>query len=405
MDDDIWRSVSGMEGISRDSALGLDSSGNLAIKPLAWLIYGGITMKTPSITTVQFFILTFGLTLGTSILVTPSGLAGIAREDAWIADLLSTAINLFMVCIYIVLARLYPGSNLFEIFENILGKWCGKVLSLLYLFYILILTGTLLGNLGFFLTSEMMPETPIEATQILFLIAAVVCARLGIVVLARVGELVFPFIIVLFLVLVLTLIPQIHLDFILPIFDDGIAPIIKAGSHAAVFQELIIMMVFIPLVQEKKKGERAFLGGALLGELFLTLIVLLSVLVLGIEQTENNSFPAYALAKTINVGNFLQRVEGILVMIWILTFFIKISLLFFSMLKGMRVVFGLKEEGALINTFSVLIILVAWETYINSVYVGEIIQKVWFSYALLHLIVVPFLLCLTGLIKRKLLRK
>lgn len=362
-------------------------------------------MKTPAITVIQFFILTFGLTLGTSILVTPSGLAGIAREDAWIAALFSTAINLFMVWIYIVLARLYPGSNLFEIFEHILGKWCGKVLSLLYLFYILILTGTLLGNLGFFLTSEMMPETPIEATQILFLIAAVVCARLGIVVLARVGELVFPFIIVLFLVLVLTLIPQIHLDFILPIFDDGIAPIIKAGSHAAVFQELMIMMVFIPLVQEKKRGERAFLGGALLGELFLTLIVLLSVLVLGIEQTENNSFPAYALAKTINVGNFLQRVEGILVMIWILTFFIKISLLFFSMLKGMRVVFGLKEEGALINTFSVLIILVAWETYINSVYVGEIIQKVWFSYALLHLIVVPFLLCLIGLIKRKLLRK
>lgn len=362
-------------------------------------------MKAPSITTFQFFVLSFGLTLGTSILVTPSWLAETAREDAWIASLLSTAINLFMVCIYIVLARMYPGSNLFELFENILGKWCGKALSLLYLFYMLILTGTLLGNLGFFLTSEMMPETPIEATQILFLIAAVICARLGIIVLARVGELMFPFIIVLFLGLVLTLIPQIHLDFILPVFDGGIVPIIKAGSHAAVFQELIIILVFIPLVLEKRRGERAFLGGVLLGGIFLTLLVLLSVLVLGIEQTENSSFPAYALAKTINVGNFLQRVEGILVMIWILTFFIKISLLFFSMLKGMKVVFGLKEEGQFINTFSVLIILVAWETYVNSVYVGEVIQKVWFGYALLHLIIVPVLLCLAGSIKKKLARK
>lgn len=358
-------------------------------------------MKTSSITTGQFFILTFGLTLGTSILVTPSGLVGVAREDAWMAALLSMSINLLMVGIYLALARLYPDRGLFDLFEDILGKWCGKLLSLLYLFYMLILTGTLLGNLGFFLTSEMMPETPIEATQILFLITAVVCARLGIVVLARVGELMFPFILLLFLVLTLTLVPQIHWDFMRPFFDDGLAPIIKAGSHASVFQELLIMMVFIPLVQEKKKRGWAFLGGTLAGGIVLTAIVLLSELVLGIEQTENSSFPAYALAKTINVGNFLQRVEGILVMIWIMTFFIKISLLFFSMLKGMKTVFGLKEEGVLISTFSVLIILVAWETYVNVVYVGEIIQKVWFSYAFMHLIFVPAVLCMIGYIKKR----
>ena len=46
--------------------------------------------------------------------------------------------------------------------------------------------------------------------------------------------------------------------------------------------------------------------GAASGGLVLSITVLLSVLILGIEQTENSTFPAYALAKTINLGNFFN---------------------------------------------------------------------------------------------------
>jgi spore germination protein KB len=93
------------------------------------------------------------------------------------------------------------------------------------------------------------------------------------------------------------------------------------------------------------------------------------VLVLGIEQTENSAFPAFALAKTINVGDFFQRVEGILITIWVLTFFIKISLLFLSLLQGLQSVFRLKEQSALIYPLAVMFIVVAWNTYINTVYI------------------------------------
>ncbi|MGG4092426.1 GerAB/ArcD/ProY family transporter [Paenibacillus lautus] len=358
-------------------------------------------IKNKDIAARQFFILAFGLTIGTSILVTPSGLAHTAREDAWMASLFSIFINLLMVVLYIAIARVYPGQTIFEIHEKVLGKLLGKILSLLYLFYFLILTGTLLGNLGFFLSSEMMPETPIEAIQILFLIAAVMCARMGIIILARVGELMFPWIIFLLMVLVLSLIPQIDWNHIKPMLEEGWMPVAKAGFHASMFQELIVLMVFLPLVKGEKKGERALMGGAAAGGFVLSMTVLLSVLILGIEQTENSTFPAFALAKTINLGNFFQRVEGILITLWILTFFIKISLLYLSILQGIKTVFGLKEQNPLIYPLSVLFIIVAWNTYINTVYVADIIQNVWSSYALLHLLVIPMGLYLIGLTRTK----
>jgi spore germination protein KB len=358
-------------------------------------------LKQKRISPRQFFILTFGLTVGTSILVTPSGLAHTAREDAWLASLCSLLINLAMVWLYIAMIRLYPGKSLFQIHEEALGKVLGKGLNLLYLFYFFILTGTLLGNLGFFFSSEIMPETPTESLQLLFLVAAVMCARLGIVILARVSELMLPWVIFLFLVFSLSLISQSDWNYIRPMLEDGLTPVLTAGLHSSMFQELVVMAVFFSLVNGNKQGERAWIAGTVTGGVTLAIIVLLSVLVLGIEQTENSAFPAFALAKTINVGDFFQRVEGILITIWVLTFFIKISLLFLSLLQGLQSVFRLKEQSALIYPLAVMFIVVAWNTYINTVYIADIIQNVFVGYALLHLIVVPCGIVAIGVCRKK----
>ncbi|ACT01723.1 GerAB/ArcD/ProY family transporter [Paenibacillus sp. JDR-2] len=357
--------------------------------------------KQAQIDTKQFFIFAFCLTIGTSILVTPAGIAHIAREDAWIASLISLIINAGMVILYIALCRLYPGQTLFEILESVFGKWLGKGITLLYLFYFLVLSGTLLGNLGFFLTSEMMPETPIEAIEMLFLFAAVMSARLGVVVLARVSELLFPWVFFLYLILILSLTPQIQWEHIQPVLEEGMMPALKAGGHNSMFQELVVLMMFYPLINTNKGSWKPYLTGSLAGNLALFLIVLLSILVLGIEQTENSTFPAFELAKDINVGNFFQRVEGILITIWILTFFIKISLLFHSTLSGLRTVFGMKDPSHLILPLAVIFIIIAWNTYINTVYVGEIIQKVWGKASSFYLIIVPVLLLGLGFVRQK----
>ncbi|MBW4084510.1 endospore germination permease [Paenibacillus sp. S150] len=361
-------------------------------------------MKQPQLSALQFFILTFGLNVGTSILVTPSGMAHGAREDAWLASLCSVLLNLIMVLLYIALSRLYPGKSLFEILEAVLGRWLGKAFTLFYLFYFLILTGTLLGNLGFFISSEFMPETPIEAVQIVFLISAIFSARMGIVVLGRVGELMFPWVIFLLSILVLALFPQIDWNHIKPMLEDGWAPVMSAGFQSAMFQEMIVLMAFLPLVKLKKSAEKAYLWGTFTGGMTLSIIVLLSLLVLGIEQTENSTFPAFALAKTINIGNFLQRVEGMMITIWVLTFFIKISLLFLSMLQGLRSVFALKAQNHLIYPLAVLFIIIAWNTYINTVYINQIIQQVWGNFSSLYLLLFPFLLYLIALLRTRLLR-
>jgi len=344
----------------------------------------------------QYFILTFGMTVGTSILVIPAGLVGEVREDAWIAALLMTIVNAMMAYFYLKLAKLYPGKNLFQIIEAALGKWIGSLVSLLYLFYFLILSGTLLGNLGYFFTSELMRETPIQAIELLFLIASVMCARLGMVVLSRVVELMLPWIILFALVLILTLLPQVEWQYIMPIWEGGPMPILKSGLSTAMFQELIIMLVFMPMAANSSKAGKGVVLGTAAGGILLSTIVLLSVLILGIEQSANSTFPAFVLAKTINIGGFLQRIEVVLITLWVLTFFIKTSLMMFGLLTGMQTVFGLSSYRPLIYPLAALVLIVSWNTYINSVYVAEVIKEVWAGYSMIHLIVIPLLLWVCG---------
>src|SRR5690606_18910779 len=171
------------------------------------------------------------------------------------------------------------------------------------------------------------------------------------------------------------------------------------------FQELIVMLVFVHMASDQRKTMKGYWGGTALGHLLLTIVVLFSVLTLGIEQSANSTFPAYALAKTINLGNFLQRIEGILIALWIMTFFLKTMLLNFSMLEGLKSIFGLKSTRYFIYPIAVLLLVVAWNTYVNSVYIGEVIQQVWGGYALVHLVVIPLLLIAAAWLRRAAHRK
>jgi spore germination protein KB len=272
----------------------------------------------------------------------------------------------------------------------------------MYLIYFVILVGTLFGNLGFFLSSEILPETPIEANQFLFLVTVVFSARLGLIILARFGELLFPWLALLFLVLVVALVPQIHWDYIRPMLEDGWVPVLQAGFHSAMFKEMVVLLAFFPMIKGKKKErEKAFITATGIGGIALTTIVALSVLVLGIEQTENSTFPAFALAKAIHVGQFFQRVEGLLIALWIITFFIKVGLLFTAILQGVQDTFGIKRPHALISPLAVMFLVVAWNTYIDTLYVAEMVQSAWSGYALLHLVVIPLLALGVGLCRKQ----
>src|SRR3569832_1352353 len=103
----------------------------------------------------QLTILVIHFMLGTSILIAPSNLAHVARQDGWISATLGIGLVIGSGWLYECLARRYPTMTFTMMIEHVLGKWIGKIVSLLLFTYLFLLTSILIRVAGNFITSQM----------------------------------------------------------------------------------------------------------------------------------------------------------------------------------------------------------------------------------------------------------
>lgn len=82
----------------------------------------------------QLAVLLFTFEIGSVAVV---GVGNDLRQDAWIAVAISTLLGAGIVSFYIMLLKRAPGKNLFELMTISFGKWLGKGIGLLYVFYFL----------------------------------------------------------------------------------------------------------------------------------------------------------------------------------------------------------------------------------------------------------------------------
>ncbi|SFJ21556.1 spore germination protein KB [Paenibacillus sp. UNC496MF] len=341
----------------------------------------------------QLAILTLLFSLGSSILIVPSGLTAVAKQDGWLSALVGVGIGMLLIGLYVALSRRYPGQTLVQFAEQILGTWLGKLVGLLFFSFYLLLASLVLRNVGDFITTIVMPETPIQIVHLLFIMAILTGASLGLEVIARTAEIFLPWIMTMLLLLIVFLLPQIQFDRIQPVFEAGTKAIIH-GSLSVIsipYLELTVFLMIIPSVNKTNIGM-PFLKGAMLGGLVIVVITLLCVFVLGWDFASRHTFPSYTLAKKIQVGEFLQRIEVLVAIIWFLTIFFKLLLCFYAALLGFAQVLRLQSYRPMIVPFGILIGVLSIIVYPNIVYFRVFAGEIWPFYSATFGLFLPLLL-------------
>jgi spore germination protein (amino acid permease) len=337
----------------------------------------------------QLTVLTLLYTIGTSILIVPSIMSVFSKQDGWIACLVGAGADFIIILIYGALVRRYPTLTFAEYSEKILGKWLGKAISLFYLSFIFLLSAFLLRVVGNFMTTHIMPNTPIEVVIILFMLVVIYAVRLGIETTARAGEIFLPFVIVLFLILVVFLMPQIEMDRIEPIFENGMKPIILGAFYYFNLQEQVILLMLLPYTNRPEKAKNALLAGTMLGSVVIIITVLFSTLILGTDFTQRNMYASYTLAKQISVGNFLQRVEAMLAILWLITIFFKTVICVYAVSLGTAQTLRLKDYRTLTLPFGLLLVFLSLLVYDNIISFIAFTPKVFSLYATIFMVIIP----------------
>lgn len=353
------------------------------------------------ITGRQLMVLVLIVTIGDSILVLPSLATAFAKQDVWLVAVLSLLLGMMVMLLFASLQKRNPQLTLVQVCDKVFGKWIGGFLALSFMFYLFLSVAVQLREIGDFMTTQILPETPIEAIHILFFVVVIYATRLGLVPIARTAEVFMPLLILMLIFMLIFLIPEIKIDNIFPLFGEGIKPIIRASVPfiSFPFLELVPVLMILPQVKNAEKIRRSLLIGILVGGTVLAVITTLCILILGAELTAVNLYPSYLLARKIQVGNFLERIESILALIWFASIFMKCTLYFYSMSLGMVQIFNLRDRRAVILPLAVLALLVSINVSPNVVYINKVLGEIWPMYDLFYGVVVPCVLLLVSYLK------
>jgi spore germination protein KB len=349
----------------------------------------------------QFSILIILYIMGSAILNIPTMIAVLAKQDSWIAAIIALAAASLILPLYIQLGNRFSHESFSWYTEEVFGKWLGKLIALLFFVSFPFLTAILsLRNIGDFITTQIMPETPIQAIHILFALVIIMGARLGIETLARAAEVFFPIVIIVFLIFSLLISPQINFDNIKPMLENGIQPALKGSLIFIAYPllEPIILISLFPFIKSTERNGMALFTGIIIGGGLLAIVASLSILVLG-TSTATNIYSGYLLASKINIAHFLERIEGMTALIWVVTLFVRISLLVHITVVGIAQTLNLKEYRFLVLPMSIIHVSISQIVFPSTAYFLEF-TPFWTIHAFTMGLFFPIVLWIIGSFKK-----
>lgn len=270
----------------------------------------------------------------TSTLIVPAITAKQAERDMWLSPIWGSLSGFIIVILTWILHKMYPNESIIQLGEKIIGRFLGKIASLFVLFFLLHGTGLILREYGDFVIGAFLSRTPLIAITMSLTLVCAFAVRSGIEVLARCTQIFLPFIALIFVCIVLMLIPDMDARKMLPVMENGLVPSLKGSvvPHTW-FIEFFFITFLYPAVNENARGLKAGLLSVLSMTIIMVTTNLASLFVFG-GITGNLSFPVYYAASYISFGNFIEHLDAIVMVTWILGGFVQIALWYYCLVLG-----------------------------------------------------------------------
>ncbi len=282
------------------------------------------------------------LLIGSSVTV---GGGSWAQQDSWIAMAAATVGGLLLAWLYSAVLRLHPGRDMFDIFIEVTGSVCGKILCWLYVIYAVFTGAQIFALYNNFIQIVNLDKTPTEGILLISvpLVAGLVKGSLKN--LASCAK--FLFIVVLLMTgsTILFGLSFMKMDNIKPILGSGIGPIAQsAGFYLTLpIGESVLAMSFFSGINQKESPFRILALGILFGGALLTAIIVRNVLLVGAPTCNLFLFASYEAVGVISVGDFVTRISAFIGIELTLAGIVKLSVFTFTAAVGVSKAIGLKK--------------------------------------------------------------
>lgn len=298
-------------------------------------------MLKESISLTQLAAVVFNFQIGSTIVI---GLGLKAKEDAWIVLLIALGLGIIITLFFIYMISLAPEKNLFEMFEYCFNRPIAKGLSLVYAAYFFYYSCRIIRDFGELIASTVLPLTPIEISTIMLVFVMGYILYMGVEVLARTAEIFTPYAFIFVLLLFIFLYAGKNLDFsnIKPVLAGGFKPLWTAVFPYEIvrpYGQLLVLTFIMSNVSNAKYSKKIIIYSVLISSLLLLVTSVMIILSLGHELGLRSNFPLLSSARLVSIGNFLQRIDAIVVFCMMLGTLVKGCIYIYGGLKAIEYIF------------------------------------------------------------------
>ncbi|NOU62514.1 GerAB/ArcD/ProY family transporter [Paenibacillus sp. LMG 31461] len=362
-------------------------------------------MKKMNLTGIQIFWIVFSFQSGNTLLLTISPTIKEAQQDAWIGGIIAGVLGLFIAYVSTKLSLLFPGQTIVQYSQVILGKWVGKLIMIPYFIQWYSVLGVILKEFSDFTIATLLPRTPVWILTITMVLLLIYITYIGgIEGIGRCGELLGPFIVIMLILILPLNIPVMDWTRILPIYEDtGIGHIFKGAlSPLSFFGEVCMLTMLVSFMKQPLEAPvRAMLG---LGAACFLFIVstLFVIMVFGPGLSAKMTHPFFDMVRFISFGGFIENIDVVIVLIWIISVFIKMSIYFFISCYGTAQWLHMKDWRKLIWFVAPIVLIQSWMYPNITVSDIEYVTRYWIPIVLpINMFGIPLFLWIVASIRKK----
>ena len=323
------------------------------------------------------------------------------NQDVWISELLSIPIHLFLSIPIYLLWKRFPNQSFIEYSQTILGK-VGKFIGLLYVLYFFHGLSVFLFQWSIFLTTAVMPETPVPFILIFFLPFCAYAVLKGIEVISRLAEFIAPLVFGGIILSFLLLSRDMDLNVFTPFMEQSFSSILLgAFVIAARTKAILLFAMLFPYLNSKNVKSVLISTYSILA--FFWIICSITVLAtLGLDLPRILQFSYFSAIRLVNVGDFIERIESIHLAVWILSGFLRISMYYYVIVIGLSQVVSLKSYKPLVLPGLIIILPLSLSLQSNIADLNEFLSyKIEPWYNLLFILFIPSILLIIAVLRNQ----
>lgn len=313
------------------------------------------------------------------VLNTPREIIASTGSSAWINVIYISVISIFISWLIATLFKKFQDKDILDVSEFLGGKTLKIIIGSLYFISLILVPTFVVKNFAETLKLIYYRTSPLIYVLLFFIIASLIANMFSsLKTLAKVNLLVIPAVLASIVIILFSSARNFVPERIFPLLGYGANETFLSGlSNLFSFSGIAYLLLLNPLIDKPSNLKKISIISIIISAVYLFLSVTCILLSLSFTFKSGEPLSLYSLTRNLEYGRFIQRVDAIFILIWLLSTLSYVSIALFFCINIFKKLTNISSSKYLnysihLLVLALLLIPVNYTNYNNKI--GSIIK-------------------------------